>query len=95
MSVLRVSGSPKFSAPPSGETMHRTPKVFEVQERVRGALSLCQAWWARISPAVGAVQNVEFYSFVCLCVTLLNVRVYAPYFAMKALEYRNGVDALG
>jgi len=25
---LRGSGSPKFSAPPSRETMHRTPKSF-------------------------------------------------------------------
>ena len=32
---------------------------------------------------------------VCLFVTLLNVRVYAPDFAMKALEYRNDFDAVG
>jgi len=35
---LRVSGSPKFSVPPSGETMSQTPKVLEVQERARGPL---------------------------------------------------------
>ena len=37
--------------------------------------------------------------FVCLSVslsvTLLNVRVCAPDFAMKALEYRNDFDAVG
>jgi len=49
---------------------------------------------ARISPAAGAAKNVEFFClsvclFVCLFVTLLNVRDYAPDFAMKALEYRN------
>ena len=33
-----------------------------------------------------AAKNVEF----CLSVTLLNVRVRSPDFAMNALEYRNG-----
>ena len=47
---------------------------------------------ARISPAAGVAKNVEF--FVCLSVTLLNVRVCAPNFAMKALEYRNDFDAV-
>ena len=49
---------------------------------------------ARISPAT---KNVEFVSLsVCLSmfVTVLNVRVCAPDFAMKALEYRNDFDAL-
>ena len=55
---------------------------------------------ARISPAVGVAKNVEFFIlsvclFVCLFVTLLNVRVFAPDFAMKALEYRNDFDAVG
>ena len=36
---LRGSDYPKFSAPPSGETMRQTPKVLEVQERARGPLS--------------------------------------------------------
>ena len=42
---LRGSGYPKFSAPPSGETMRQTPKVLEVQERALGPLSPCQVWW--------------------------------------------------
>ena len=46
----------------------------------------------RISPAAGLAKNVEFF---CLFVTLLNVRVCAPDFAMKALEYRNDFDAIG
>ena len=55
---------------------------------------------ARISPAAGVAKNVEFFClfvclFVCLSVTLLNVRVSAPNFAMKALEYRNDFDAVG
>ena len=47
---------------------------------------------ARISPAAGVAKNVEF--FVCLSVTLLNVRVCAPDFAMMALEYRYYFDAV-
>ena len=58
---------------------------------------------ARISPATGAAKNVEFFIlsdlsvclFVCLFVTLLNVRDCAPDLAMKALEYRNDFDAVG
>jgi len=51
---------------------------------------------ARISPAAGAAKNVESVCmFVCLFVTLLNVRDFAPDFAMKALENRNDFDAVG
>jgi len=49
---------------------------------------------AGISPAAGMAKNV-FCLSVCLSVTLLNIRVCAPDFAMKALEYRNGLDAVG
>ena len=45
----------------------------------------------RISPAAG-VAKLSF--FVCLSVTLLNVRVCAFDFTMKALEYRNGFDTV-
>ena len=48
---------------------------------------------ARISPAAGQPKTLSF--FVCLFVTLLNVRDYAPDFAMKALEYRNDFDTVG
>ena len=50
---------------------------------------------ARISPAAGVAKNVEFFLSVCLSVMLLNVRVCAPDFAMKSLEYRNDFDAVG
>ena len=43
--------TPKFSAPPSGETMRQTPKVLEVQERARGPLSPCQVWWGSDFPS--------------------------------------------
>ena len=46
----------------------------------------------RISPAAVAAKNVRVF---CLSVTLLNVRVCSPDFAVKALEYRNDFDAVG
>ena len=49
---------------------------------------------ARILPAAGVAKNVEFVLFVCLFVTHVNVRVCAPHFAMKALEYRNDFDTV-
>jgi len=49
---------------------------------------------ARISPADGAPKTLSFL-FVCLFVTLFNVRGCAPDFAMKALEYRNDFDTVG
>ena len=54
---------------------------------------------ARISPAARAAKNVEFFCLsvvclsVCLFVTLLNVRVCAPDFAMKALDCKNDFDS--
>ena len=52
---------------------------------------------ARITPAAGAAINGELFVclFVCLSVTLLNVRDCAPDFSMKAWEYRNDFDAVG
>ena len=61
---LTESGYPKFSAPPSGETVRQTPKVLQVQERARGPLSLCQVWWGSDFTRHRGGQNVEF--FVCL-----------------------------
>jgi len=76
--------------------MHQTPKVFEMQERVEVLYHHAKFGGARISPAAGVAKNVEFFClFVCLFVTLLNVRDCAPDFAMKALEYRNDFDAVG
>jgi len=62
---------------------------------------------ALISPAAGVAKNVVFFLSVCLFVclfvclsvclfvTLLNVRDFAPDFAVKALEYRNDFDFVG
>ena len=97
---LREPGYPQIFSAPSSDTMRQTPKVFEVRERARGPLSPCQFDGARISSAAGVAKNVEFFVclsvclFVCLSVTLLSVRVCAPNFAMKALEYRNDLDTV-
>jgi len=77
MGVLSLGGrvSPKFSEPPSGETMHRTPKVLEVQERARDPLSQCQVWWGSdfIRRRRGG-KNVEFFLSICLFVQSLCAR---------------------
>ena len=48
-------------------------------------------------PPPGQPKTLSFFVclFVCVSVTLLNVRVCALDFAMKALEYRNDFDAVG
>jgi len=46
-------------------------------------------------PPPGQPKTLSFFVSVCLSVTLLNVRVCAPDFAMKALEQRNDFDAVG
>jgi len=87
---------PKFLAPPSGETMRQTPKSFWRCKNVLEVLyHHAKFGGARISPAAEVAKNVEFFSSVCLFVTLLNVRDRAPHFAMKALEYRNYFNAVG
>jgi len=83
---LTGSGYPKFSAPGSGETMRQTPKILQVQERARGPLSPCQILWGSDFTRHLGAKNVEFFClFVCLFVTLLNVKVYPPDFATKAM----------
>ena len=63
--------------------------------RERGSLLYHRAKFGgpRVSPAAGVAKNVEF--FVCLSITLLNIRDCAPHFATKVLEYRNDFDAVG
>ena len=46
-------------------------------------------------PPPGRPKTLSFLSVVCLSVTLWNVRVCAPDFAVKAMEYRNHFDAVG
>jgi len=85
------TGSPNFSAPPSGETMRRIPKRFRgARTCSRSSITVPSLVGLGFSLAAGAAKNVN-----CLSVTLLNVRVCAPDFAMNALEYRNDFDTDG
>jgi len=50
----------------------------------------------RFHPPPGRPKTLSFFCLsVCLFLTLLNVRDYAPDFTMKALEHRNDFDAVG
>jgi len=93
---LMGSGYPKFSAPPVAKLCIRPPKVLEVQEHVRRSLSPCQVWWGSdFTRRWGGQKRWVFCLSVCLSVMLLNVRVCAPDFTMKALDYRNDFDTVG
>ena len=72
--------TPKFSAPLAAKLCARPTIVFEVQERARGPLSLCQVWWVRFHPPPGWPKTLSFFVClsVCLSVTVLNVSVVRP-----------------
>jgi len=57
---------PKFSAPPSGETMRHTPKSFRgARTWSRSSITIHHAKFggARMSPAVRVAKNVEFFCY--------------------------------
>jgi len=63
--------TPTCSAPPSGETMHQSPKSFRDLEHARGPLSPCQVWWGSDFTRRRGGQNVEFFCpSLCLYVCL-------------------------
>jgi len=43
--MLTWCGYPQTFSAPSGETMHQTPKVLEVQEHAGDPLTPYQFWW--------------------------------------------------
>ena len=77
--------------------MRQTPTFYRWKNVLEVLYHHAKFCGARISPAAAAAKNVEFFVclFVCLFVTLLNVRDYAPDFAMKSLKHRNNFDAVG
>jgi len=86
---LTGSGYPQiFSAPPpSGETARQTRKSFRgARTCSRSSITVLSLLGLRFHPLPGGPKTLSFLS-VCLSVTLLNVRVCVPDFAMKALEY--------
>jgi len=94
---LRGLVTPKFSAPLSGETMRQTPKSFRgARTCSRSSITVPSLVGLGFHPPLGQPKTLSFFVlFVCLFVTLLNVRDCAPDFAMKALEYRNDFDTVG
>jgi len=97
MGVFSSGGlvTPKFSAHPSGETMRQTSKSFRgARTCSRSSITMPSLVGLGFHPPPGWPKTLSFLSF-CLFVTLLNVRVCVPDFAMKALEYRNDFDAVG
>ena len=94
---LTVSGYPKFSARPIGETVRQIPKSFRgVRTCLRSCLTMPSLVGLGFHPPPERPKTLSFFCLsVCLYVTLLNVRGCAPDFAIKALEYRNDFDAVG
>jgi len=72
-----------------------TPKSFRgARTCSRSSITMPSLVGLGFHPPQGWPKTLSFLS-VCLSVTLLNVRVCAPDFAIKALEYRNDFDAVG
>jgi len=83
---LMGSGYPKSSAPNSGETMRQTRKHFGgARTCSRSSITMPSLVGLGFHPPLGVAKNVAFLS-VCLSVTVWNVMVCAPDFAIKALE---------
>ena len=73
---------PKFSVPPSGKTMHQTPKGTKTCSR--SSITMPSLMALGFHPPPGRPKTLSFLSVclsVCLSVTLLNVRDCAPDFA--------------
>ena len=86
-SVEGVWFPPNFQCPLAAKLSIRPQNFYRCKNVLEVLYRLAKFGGARISPAAGVTKNVEFFClFVCLFVTLLNVRDCAPDFAMKALE---------
>jgi len=96
---LRGLVSPKYSVPPSGETMSQSPKSLrDARTCSRSSIAMPSLVRLGFHSPPGWPKTLSFLSdclFICLFVTLLNVRDCAPDFAMKTLEYRNDFDTVG
>ena len=93
---LKGSGYPQISAPSSGETVHQTPKSFRgARTCSRSSITVPSLVGVGFHPPPAEVAKTLSFLSVCLFVTRLNVRVCAPDFVMKLLEYRNDFDTVG
>jgi len=92
MGILSWQGLviPKFSAPPSDETICQTPKVLEVQERARGPLSLCQVWWGSdfTRRRGGQKRWVEFFVCLSVCLFVCTSRFWTSEFVRPISQWR-------
>jgi len=98
-------GYPHIFSAPSGKTMRHTAKRFRgARTCSRSSITMPSLVWLGFHPPpaggekrwVFCLSIMLFLSItLCLSVTLLNVRVCSPDFAMKALENRNDFDAVG
>jgi len=84
MAVLSWRGliAPNFSVPSSGETMRQTPKSFRgARTCSMSSITMPSLVGLGFHPPPRRPKTLSFLSvclFVCLFVTLLNVRVCAP-----------------
>jgi len=58
---LRGSGFPKFSAPPSGETVSDPQKFSKCKNVLKVLCHHAKFGGAQISPAAGAAKNVDLF----------------------------------
>ena len=101
---LTGSGYPQIFSAPSGETMHQTIKRFRgARTCSRSSITIPSLVWLGFHPPPGWRKKLSFLSVrhaflsvtLCLSITLVNVRVCSPDFAMKTLENRIDFDAVG
>jgi len=88
---LRMSGSPNFQRPLAAKLASEPEKFWRCKNALEVLYHLAKFGGTRISAAAGVAKTLSL--FVCLVVTLLNVRGCAKDFVTKALEYRN--DLIG
>ena len=74
--------------------MRQTPKIFRGARTCSGSSITVPSLMGRgFHPPPGWPKTLSFL-FVCLFVTLLNVRDCVPDFAMKVLEHRNDIELI-
>jgi len=89
--------SPNFQCLLAAKLCVGLSKVLQVQERAC-PLSPCRVCWdSDFTRRRGGQKRGVFCLSVCLSDIrrTLNIRVCAPDFAMKALEYKNNFDGVG
>ena len=96
---LRGSGFNHILSTPYRRNYASDPKSFRgAGTCLKSSITMPSLVGFGFHPPPGGPKTLSFLFVclsVCLFVTLLNVRVCAPCFAMKALEYRNNFDAIG